>query len=66
VAPSSMRAWFHSPGWASSGIRLWANPWRALGEARSRAKRRARTRRTLPSTAATRSPKAMEATAAAV
>jgi len=65
VAPSSIIAWFHERG--SSGSRspsAVARSQRALGS--SAANRRARTRRTFPSTAATGSPNAIEATAAAV
>jgi len=61
-----MRAWFHTPGSTPSGRRPWARAKSSFSLGLSRAKRRERTLRTFPSTAATRSPKAMEATAAAV
>jgi hypothetical protein len=58
-------AWFHSPGLCVKS-RLSALAWSWAGVGFSQAISRLMTRRTLPSTAATGSPKAIEATAAAV
>lgn len=63
--PSSIRAWFQVPGLAGSR-RAWAVSWSQRFWGFSTAKRRAKTRRTFPSTTATSSPNATEATAAAV
>ena len=70
VAPSSMRAWLKSPG-ASTGSTAWrAVRIRALVSGRAMSPpsplMRATTRSTLPSTAGTGTPKAMEAMAPAV
>ena len=72
VAPSSMSAWFQSPGGAGTS----ATRRSAMAHTRALpgpdftssriAKSRARTRATLPSTRASRFPKAMLATAPAV
>ena len=70
VAPSSINAWFQSPGRSSatsvSATRHSAFSRTGSPAAPSRAKSRASTRATFPSTTGTGSPKAIEATAPTV